>query len=258
MEIRVGCCGWCIKGGKNAYYFRFPIIEVQETFYKLPKPETVSRWAESAPENFKFCMKAWQVITHPPISPTWKKSGLKIPISKHDRYGSLKPTEENLKAWEETLKVCKAMKTEVCVFQTPASFGYSEENMRNIEAFFSTIRRDGVILGWEPRGTWRENLQVVGKLCDVLELVHIVDPFRCQSQSSHQLVYFRLHGIGGKEYNYRYKYADSDLMKLGEIVKKCVREKRTVYVLFNNVYMADDATRFMSLLKNLGLPVIST
>jgi len=257
MEVRVGCCGWCVKGGKSAYYGRFPIIEVQETFYRLPRPETVSKWAENAPENFRFCMKAWQVITHPPSSPTWKRSGLQIPRSKHDRYGFLKPTEENLKAWEETLKVCRAMKAEVCVLQTPASFGYSEENVRNIEAFFSTIKRDGVILGWEPRGTWRENPQAVGRLCDSLELVHVVDPFRCQPQSSHQLTYFRLHGIGGKEYNYRYRYADPDLRRLGEIVEKYVREGRRVYVLFNNVYMADDAARFMSLLRDMGLPVIS-
>ncbi|MEM3922307.1 MAG: DUF72 domain-containing protein, partial [Nitrososphaerota archaeon] len=86
---------------------------------------------------------------------------------------------------------------------------------------------------------------------------HIVDPFRCQPQSSHQLTYFRLHGIGGKEYNYRYRYADPDLRRLGEIVEKYVREGRRVYVLFNNVYMADDAARFMSLLRDMGLPVIS-
>ncbi len=257
MDIRVGCCGWCVKGGKSTYYARFSIVEVQETFYKLPRLEAVSKWAEAAPESFRFCMKAWQVMTHPPSSPTWKRSGLKIPKSKHDRYGFLKPTEENLRAWEETLKVCKAMKAEVCILQTPASFGYSEENVRNIETFFSTIKRNGVILGWEPRGTWRENLRVVGRLCDALELVHVVDPFRCQPQSSHQLVYFRLHGRGGKEYNYRYKYTDSDLRELGELVERYVEEGRRVYALFNNVHMADDATRFISLLKELELSAAS-
>ncbi len=256
MEIRIGCCGWCVRGGKKAYYTRFPVVEVQETFYKLPKPETASKWAESAPEGFRFCMKAWQAITHPPTSPTWRRSGLKVPRSKYGRYGFLRPTEENLKAWEETLKVCKAMKAEVCVVQTPASFGCSEENLRNAESFFSTIRRDGVLLGWEPRGTWRENLSVVKRLCDKHDLIHIVDPFRCEPQSVHELVYFRLHGRGGKEYNYRYRYSDSDLNELAEIVRRVVSERRKVYVLFNNVYMADDAARFINLLKAMSLPVV--
>jgi uncharacterized protein YecE (DUF72 family) len=256
MEVRVGCCGWCVKGGKSAYYSRFSIIEVQETFYKLPKPETVAKWAENAPENFRFCMKGWQAVTHPPSSPTWRRSGLKIPKSKQDRYGFLRPTEENFRAWEETLEVCRAMRVEVCVLQTPASFEYSGENMGNVEAFFSAIRRDGVILGWEPRGTWRDNLQAVSKLCDKLDLVHIVDPFRCQPQSSHQLVYFRLHGMGGKEYNYRYKYTDSDLRRLAELVEKYLMEGGRVYVLFNNVYMADDAIRFIEALSGLGLPAV--
>jgi len=148
------------------------------------------------------------------------------------------------------------MRAEVCILQTPASFGYSEENVRNVEAFFSAIKRDSVILGWEPRGTWRDNLQAVCRLCDKLDLVHVVDPFRCQPQSSHQLIYFRLHGIGGKEYNYRYRYTDSDLRRLAELVEKYLKEGRRAYILFNNVYMADDAARFIEVLRGLGLPVI--
>jgi len=255
MEIRVGCCGWCVKGGKKAYYSKFSIVEVQETFYKLPKPETVSKWREAAPENFKFCMKAWQAITHPPTSPTWRRAGVKIPKSKYDRYGFLRPTEENFEAWEKTLEICKAMEAEVCVIQTPAAFGYSSENVSNVEHFFSSIKRNRVMIGWEPRGTWRDHLSEVEKLCEKLDLIHVVDPFRCNPVSQARLTYFRLHGIGGKEVNYRYRYTDQDLVKLREIVEKEIKEGRSVYVLFNNVYMADDAARFVEFLKSANLPV---
>ncbi len=257
MEIRVGCCGWCVKGGKKAYYSRFSIVEVQETFYRLPKPETAARWAEQAPPSFKFCMKAWQAITHPPTSPTWRRSGLKIPKSKYDRYGFLKPSEENFEAWEKTLEICKAMGAEVCVIQTPASFGYSEENLANAEEFFSTMRRDGVLIGWEPRGTWRENLQAVKKLCERCDLIHVVDPFRCKPVLTHELAYFRLHGRGGKEVNYRYRYTDSDLAELRDIVREFVSGGARVYVLFNNVYMAEDAARFVKVLEGAGLKPVT-
>ena len=258
MEIRVGCCGWCVRGGKSAYYERFSIVEVQETFYKLPQAKTVARWAETAPENFRFCMKAWQAITHPPTSPTWRRSGLKIPKSKYDRYGFLRPTEENLEAWEKTLEICKAMRAEVCVIQTPATFGYSGENLANAEKFFSTIKRDGVLIGWEPRGTWRDNLSAVKKLCDKHDIIHVVDPFRCEPVSAHELAYFRLHGIGGGEVNYRYRYSDDDLEKLREIIEKVFGEgKKRIYVLFNNVYMREDAARFIEVLDRSGLPIIA-
>jgi len=258
VEIRVGCCGWCVRGGKKAYYTRFAVVEVQETFYKLPRPQTVSKWLNEAPGDFKFCMKAWQAITHPPSSPTWRRAGVKIPKTRADRYGFLKPTRENYEAWEKILEICRAMKAEVCVIQTPAAFGYSPENFSNADRFFSTIKRDRILIGWEPRGTWREHLDAVKKLCDRHDLVHVVDPFRSKPVSEHPMAYFRLHGIGGKEVNYRYKYTDRDLERLKEMVNTMLKGgKEKVYVLFNNVAMAEDAARFVDVLKRAGLPVVS-
>ncbi len=246
----MGCCGWCVRGGKKAYYRIFDTVEVQETFYKLPRPETVERWVESAPRDFEFNMKAWQVITHPATSPTWRKAGIKIPEPRRKRYGFLMPTEENYAAWEQTLKICKAMRARVCVFQTPASFGFSEENMKNVERFFSTISRNGVSLGWEPRGTWRERLEEIQKLCKKLDLIHVVDPFRSRPVSVHEITYLRLHGIGKGEVNYRYRYSVQDLTKLKEFVERRLKENGgVVYVMFNNVWMMDDARKFKEILS---------
>ncbi|MEM5824892.1 MAG: DUF72 domain-containing protein, partial [Thermofilaceae archaeon] len=77
--IKVGTCGWSAKGGREAYFAHFSVIELQETFYKLPLEETAEKWRSRAPPGFEFVVKAWQAITHPPSSPTWKRSGLKIP-----------------------------------------------------------------------------------------------------------------------------------------------------------------------------------
>ena len=254
MEIRVGCCGWCVRGGKKAYFKEFSVVEVQETFYKLPRAKTVSKWVEKAPENFEFAMKAWQAITHPPTSPTWRRAGIEVPRSKYNRYGFLRPTKENLKAWEKTLEICRAMEAKVCVIQTPASFKYSEENVGNMRMFLSSIKRDDVIIGWEPRGNWREHLDEVKKICDELNLIHIVDPFRCKPVSSSPIIYLRLHGIGGREVNYRYKYTDDDLEKLSKIVEGFIDDgAEKIYILFNNISMRDDALRFVKLLEGSGL-----
>lgn len=42
----------------------FNTIEINSSFYKVPKPETVANWAESVDENFKFSFKLWKRITH--------------------------------------------------------------------------------------------------------------------------------------------------------------------------------------------------
>ena len=239
-----------MKGGKKAYFNKFNVVEVQETFYKLPKSSTVKKWAESAPPGFEFTMKIWQVVTHPPTSPTWKRAGLTVPKSKYKRYGFLRPTEENYSAWEKAMEICKAMGAKVCVVQCPASFKYSEENIENLREFFSTVDRRDVEIGWEPRGDWREYLDTVKKICDELDLIHVVDPFRVKPASSHGTIYFRLHGIGGRETNYSYKYTGRDLRKLLDMLKLFEREGREeAYVMFNNIRMAEDAERFKNLLS---------
>jgi uncharacterized protein YecE (DUF72 family) len=46
-------------------------VGVQQTLYKLPKPETIHRWRDEEPSGFVFCMKAWQRVTHLSTSPMW-------------------------------------------------------------------------------------------------------------------------------------------------------------------------------------------
>ncbi|RLF06653.1 MAG: DUF72 domain-containing protein [Thermoprotei archaeon] len=246
--IRVGTCGWSARGGRRAYFEHFNVIEIQETFYKLPRETTVKRWREQAPQGFEYTVKAWQAITHPPSSPTWRRSGLKIPPEAAEKYGYFRPTEEVYEAWKRVRRICEILEAKICVFQTPPSFGFSEENARNVEAFFSTIDRGALRLGWEPRGTWNQHLQELKELLERLDVTHVVDPLRREPVFIAGFTYFRLHGLGGREVNYRYKYTDEDLAKLLEIARKYELEG-PVYVMFNNIHMFDDALRFKRLVE---------
>ena len=42
----------------------FNSIEINSSFYKIPRPETVAKWAASVPEHFRFTFKFWKGITH--------------------------------------------------------------------------------------------------------------------------------------------------------------------------------------------------
>jgi uncharacterized protein YecE (DUF72 family) len=46
------------------YAARFDTVEVNNTFYRLPKPDTFAAWAASVPESFAFAIKASNYLTH--------------------------------------------------------------------------------------------------------------------------------------------------------------------------------------------------
>ncbi|MCX7854482.1 MAG: DUF72 domain-containing protein [Anaerolineae bacterium] len=231
--IYVGCCGF--PKGRAACFQHFPLVEVQQTFYKPPRPETARRWRQEAPPDFIFTLKAWQLVTHPPTSPTYRRSGLSIPPDQRDRYGGFRPTPEVLEAWERTREVALALEAPIVVFQCPATFTPTPENIAAMRQFFSTVGRAGMRFAWEPRGPWED--ETVAALCRDLDLIHCVDPFVRQPVTS-GVAYFRLHGVGG----YRYRFTDADLLR---VLEWC-RPFETAYVLFNNISMWEDGLRLQS------------
>ncbi len=46
------------------YSSRLPAVEINNTFYRLPKPEVLQNWSDSVPEDFRFIIKASRRITH--------------------------------------------------------------------------------------------------------------------------------------------------------------------------------------------------
>lgn len=232
--IRIGCCGFVRS--RTAYFAEFDVVEIQQTFYKLPRVETARRWRQEAPPAFEFTMKAWQAITHDPSSPTYRKAGITLP-GPAEHYGFFRPTSEVMDAWERTLEIAEALRASVVVLQCPARFSFTPEHVHNLERFLERARRpSGLVLAWEPRGDWPR--EVVARICQHYALVHAVDPFQGLPATEHQ-AYFRLHGRTG----YRYQYTDEDLEQL----RAWCRTFAVVHCMFNNVSMWEDALRFRSL-----------
>jgi uncharacterized protein YecE (DUF72 family) len=253
MPVKVGCCGFPMA--RAEYYARFPVVEIQQTFYNLPRVATAARWRQETQvgplwngrADFEFTMKAWQLITHEPSSPTYRRLRKPLAESERDLYGSFRPTDQVLRAWSETAAVARAMGASVIVFQCPPRFTPTPAHVENLRKFFTTIDRAGLVAAWEPRGDWPPDL--IRRLCSDLNLVHVVDPLK-QLPQSEGLRYFRLHGVTG----YRYLHTDQDLEAVAE---QCVGEVPT-YVLFNNVFTAEDALRLQQLLTGLATRMVRT
>ncbi|MFQ6135868.1 MAG: DUF72 domain-containing protein [Candidatus Hydrothermarchaeales archaeon] len=242
--IHVGCCGF--PKGMRRYFDDFEVVEVQSTFYKLPRIETARRWRETAPKGFEFALKAWQLITHHPQSPTYRKAKIDIPVKERSKYGSFKPTEGVFDAWERTREICEALGSKIAVFQCPATFKPIHENIENMVAFFNSIERKNLNFAWEPRSKeWPDSK--IEELCEDLDLIHCVDPFARDPVCIGDIVYLRLHGFPPGKRMYMYKYRMGDLRELSE---KCASFDKAgvVYCLFNNVSMYEDAKRFREML----------
>ncbi len=239
----MGCCGWAVKGGRRAYYREFPTVEVQQTFYKLPKPETVRKWRDEAPEGFVFCMKAWQGVSHPSSSPTWRRAGFKP--GRLSGYGFLRPTKEVQQAWELTADAATELGAEIIIIQTPPNMPDDSQTIENAEHFFAEAATSRFKIGWEPRGLLARRTEAIRKICNRTGIIHVTDLLRIRPATSADTLYTRLHGLGGREVNYSYKYTDEDLEGLAAAIKQH-RDVKTAYVLFNNLSMAVDAKRFKS------------
>ncbi|MGH7341088.1 MAG: DUF72 domain-containing protein, partial [Candidatus Rokuibacteriota bacterium] len=46
------------------YAERFPTVEINNTFYRMPREELLQGWAAQVPEGFRFVIKAPKRITH--------------------------------------------------------------------------------------------------------------------------------------------------------------------------------------------------
>jgi len=78
VKLQVGTSGFAFKEWKGQFYppdltddamlgfyaGRFPTVEINNTFYRLPKENVLTSWAEQVPAEFTFAIKASQRITH--------------------------------------------------------------------------------------------------------------------------------------------------------------------------------------------------
>lgn len=229
--VKIGCCGF--RSSRDTYYPLLPAVEVQHTFYQPPRISTLENWRKEAPADFEFTLKAWQLITHRSSSPTYKRLKRSLTESEKQEAGAFQAGEIVKQAWDVTRECAKALDARVVLFQCPASFRPTGDNIENMVSFFGKLKRDGLIFCWEPRGGWPTEL--IKQLCDDLDLWHVVDPFSERTVTP-QRCYFRLHGRGG----WRYTYEEGELEELYSMLPKGA----VSYVFFNNIDMKNDALRF--------------
>jgi uncharacterized protein YecE (DUF72 family) len=76
--VRIGTCGWSYQDWSGVFYpdhlaagdylshyaERYPVVEVDSTFYRSPARKMVEGWRDKTPDGFGFSLKVPQTITH--------------------------------------------------------------------------------------------------------------------------------------------------------------------------------------------------
>ena len=221
----------------SSYVRRFPLVEVQHTFYEPPADALLARWRAQAPPRFEFTIKAWQLVTHESGSPTYRRLKRPLPEALRGQVGAFRSTPPVLQAWARTLECARVLRATAVLLQCPKSFRPTTENVDRMRTLLATVQRPAGRLLWEPRGEWPAAL--LRELCRDLELVHVVDPMQTETVTPEQ-TYYRLHGTSGA----RHVHTDEELRRLRDLVDG----RPTPYVMFNNLPRVGDAERFLMLL----------
>lgn len=233
---KVGTCGWSfiplkpkeekVKTKLQAYVKYFPVVEINSTFYRIPKISTVKKWREEVDEisqDFEFVLKVFKEITH------------------MKRFG-----EKSIKIFNSLKEIAKILRTKVLLFQCPESFTPSRENLNKMKIFFQKVEREDFIFVVEVRWQDKWRKEVVVPVFQELKLNQCVDPFRQSPFYIKEVLYYRLHGLGKRMYDY--KFNDRELYRL----HKMIDDKTLTYIFFNNYSAFQDAKRFVEISHKSG------
>lgn len=227
----------------DEYAARFPVVEVDTSFYAIPTVATVHHWLSQVPSQFQFIVKANREMTLHPA-----QDRLAAPISDEARRQIFREFGTMI----QPLVASNQLKT--VLFQFPPYFQANTENftyLRKIRALLP-----GIPLAIEFRNaTWFDPVifkSVLAYLHDLNMTLVAADeaqtsagsvPFRL-AVTNPALVMLRLHGRNAKGWgnsgqNWRatrtlYQYSDAELDQLVAQIETIKSQAKEVCVIFNN------------------------
>lgn len=203
------------ESSRLTYYSTFfNSIEINSTFYKLPMPRTVVKWADLVPDDFQFTFKLWKEITH---------------------VKNLEFKEEDVFLFFKTISG-SSLKKGCVLIQFPPSIGKS--NFLQLESLLRCIKEIRESAGWKIAVEFRNKSWYYEEVYELIEKYNagivIQDiPKSTTPSLEHRsnFIYIRFHGPTG---NYRDSYSDSFLYEYATYIKEWMNDGKKVFVYFNN------------------------
>lgn len=195
----------------NYYASQFNATEINSSFYHFTMVKTIEKWLTTTPDNFKFCPKINRQITH---------------------YSKLKNVEQPLKLFMDRFSLMGNRLGPVLI-QLPASFKFDNSL---VEDFYKLLRTDYpdkkfAIEVRHPSWFSDNSLDLMKKYNIIFVIASSGVRFPYFETVTSNSVYLRLHG---DEKLYSSSYTDQQLKKYAEMVISYLKEKKEVWIFFNN------------------------
>lgn len=281
MAIKVGTCSWTdptllrsswyppeaesAEQRLAHYASRFPLVEIDSTYYALPSERNAVLWAERTPPGFTFNVKAFSLMTGhgaaPSKLPPIVRDSLPEKVAGGERNLYLKdiPLEAQRWIWQafdDALQpLATAGKLGTILMQLPPWFGISRENKRYLEQCRALLPERPLAVEFRNR-SWLEGrnaVETLGLLADHnLTYVCVDEPQGFPSSvppitatTTPQLAVVRFHGrnrdaweargISAAE-RFRYLYDAAELGEWVPRIEDLAGKAEETHVLFNNCY----------------------
>jgi len=235
-EYLIGAGGWAyfkVPGVNSlvAYSRAFNFVEVNSTFYEIPKIKSVESWRKMVPEKFEFSVRCNKKLTHE----------LKF-----------EQVPEAYEILENMVRICEILEAEILHFQTPPSFEFNSANIEKVKDFVLSADLDKLRIALEARNS--NSLESsFGKMLRDLDIIHCVDLLKGQKPVYFSdILYTRLFGKG--EHNI-YQPLDSDLKQIDHTISHSGVKKAVV--TSHSVRMFKDAARFKIYKETGEFPMVT-
>ncbi len=240
--IWVGTSGWVYQHWRGRFYppdlpasrwlsfytHHFDTVEVNNSFYRLPKRETFERWRAETPEGFVFAVKGSRFVTH------MKK---------------LRNVSDAIERFFASVEGLDG-KLAVVLWQLPPNLKADAERLAN----FLQLLPDRCLYAVEFRHSswWQDNN--VWRVLERFKVAHCIPilptiPKELADFVTAPFVYLRFHGWNGL---YSGCFPDEELEWWAEKIRMWRKQGLTVFAYFNNDVNAYAVQNAMTLKKLVG------
>lgn len=202
------------KSRLNYYASLYNSVEINSTFYKLPMPRTVEKWANDVPEDFRFTFKLWKSITH---------------------VKELDFDAEDIQKFMAAVNACGTKKGCILI-QFPGSIKafYFPKFKCLIDELYKTSAGQGWRLAVEFRDkSWYRDATY--QLLESYKATIVTHDIPASAtpliDMESDFVYLRFHGEKG---DYRGSYEDEYLEEQASYIREWTNEGKQVFAYFNN------------------------
>jgi uncharacterized protein YecE (DUF72 family) len=222
-NIKIGTSGWHYDHWRERFYpedlprnkwltyyaKHFDTVEINNTFYNLPRTKAVENWFKLAPKNFLYAVKANRFITH------------------------IKRLNEPAEPLERFFEIINLLKHKLgpVLFQLPPRF---HKDLYKLKDFLNLLPEKIKSVfefrheSWFSQDTYKLLEKHNAGFC-----VHDMPGIKTPLVVTGNMIYIRFHGSTGR---YESNYTESMLGKWADWIKE--QKVKKTYAYFNNDYNA--------------------